>query len=260
MVRSGQHLIGLIRVRGKEPRRVFLTWVVLIPGDLLEAVVEGQVVTDGVLPPGLVAAVEGKIVGDVLVDLAQRHPLLRHALYCHGDESRVGVWRADQTEHVFWAGHGEPRAAVEIRQESGQSWKRSCRQTSVNARDRTQGRAAEVVSLGGGRQEPLGHLLDGVRRSWGAVQAEVTGIEAQSWKLQLGERLSTKRRRETLLGDEGRHLHLLCFSFLAVVLLSCTCTALYTCCCSPDYLYAAVRPTDVLIGYGGVSLSHTLWH
>lgn len=73
---------------------------------------------DGVLPPGLVAAVEGEVVGDVLVDLAERQPLLGRALYRHGNESGVGVRRADQAQHFVWTCHGEPWAAVEMREEA----------------------------------------------------------------------------------------------------------------------------------------------
>jgi len=61
---------------GPGGQRSGLTWVAAVSGNLLEAVVERQVVADGVLPARLVAAVEGEVVGDVLVDLAERHSLL----------------------------------------------------------------------------------------------------------------------------------------------------------------------------------------
>lgn len=164
---------------------------------------------DGVLPAGLVAAVEGEIVGDVLVDLVECQPLLGRALYGHGNESGVGVRRADQAQHVVRAGHGEPGAAEEMREEASEHWKASCRESSgasCDPRDGAQVWATEVgVTLDVGRWEPRRHRLAGLRRSWRAVQAEVRWIEAQRWKLLLGERASTQRGGQTLLRDEGRH-------------------------------------------------------
>lgn len=98
----------------------FLTGVVVVAGDLPETVVERQVVADGVLPAGLVAAVEGEVGGNVLVDLAEGQTLLGRALYRHGDEGRVGVGRPYQAQHFVRAVHGEPGAAVHMRQEAPQ--------------------------------------------------------------------------------------------------------------------------------------------
>lgn len=95
--------------------KVGLTWVAVVSRNFLEAVVERQIVADGVLPAGLVAAVEGEVVGDVLVDLAERQTLLGRALDRHGDEGGVRVRRADHTHHVVRAGQGEPGAAGEQR-------------------------------------------------------------------------------------------------------------------------------------------------
>ncbi|XP_077158755.1 protein SPMIP9 [Paroedura picta] len=47
------------------------TGVVVVAGHLAEAVVEREVVADGVLPAGLAALVEGEVVGHVLVDVAE---------------------------------------------------------------------------------------------------------------------------------------------------------------------------------------------
>lgn len=88
--------------------------------------------------------------------------------------------------------------------------------------------------------------LEGLRGSRRAVEAEVGGVDAQGWKLPLGERVSPERRGEPLLWDEGRHPPVL-FLLLPVVF-SCTCTAEHTCRCSPGYLYPAVQPTEELIG------------
>ena len=48
-----------------------------LAGDLDEAVVEGQVVADGVLPLLGVVPVEGEALGDELVDAAQCEPVVR---------------------------------------------------------------------------------------------------------------------------------------------------------------------------------------
>ena len=81
---------------------------------------------DGVLPACLVGAVEGEVVGDVLVDLAECQPLLGCGLYRHGDERRVGVRWADQAQHLIWVGRGEPGVAVEMREEATEHWWESC--------------------------------------------------------------------------------------------------------------------------------------
>lgn len=51
---------------------------------LNEAAVEGQVVSDGVLPGSLVGAVVRKSLHDELVDTRQSDPLLRTLLDGHG--------------------------------------------------------------------------------------------------------------------------------------------------------------------------------
>ena len=70
-----------------------LTWLVGAPGDLDEAVVEGQVVSQGVLPALGVLPVVGEAVHDELVDLTQREHLLGAALDGHSRERDVGVRR-----------------------------------------------------------------------------------------------------------------------------------------------------------------------
>ena len=85
-----------------------LTWVVLVAGHLLEAVVERQVVADGVLPAGLAALVEREAVGHELVDVAERELAFGRALDGHGDERRVRVGRPHHLHQVLAAGHGQP--------------------------------------------------------------------------------------------------------------------------------------------------------
>ena len=70
-----------------------LAWLVGRAGDLDEAVVEGEAVSDGVLPALLVLAVEGEEVHDELVDLAQRAHLARVVLDGHRDKRDVRVGR-----------------------------------------------------------------------------------------------------------------------------------------------------------------------
>ena len=63
------------------------------PGNLNEAVVEGEVVAQRVLPFLRVLAVVGKLVHDELVDLAQRQHLLTGRLDGHGGQGDVGIGR-----------------------------------------------------------------------------------------------------------------------------------------------------------------------
>jgi len=65
----------------------------LLSGHLDEAVIQGQVVADGVLPALLVVVIEREPVHDELVDAAERRALLRRALDGHGDERDVAVRR-----------------------------------------------------------------------------------------------------------------------------------------------------------------------
>lgn len=64
-----------------------------LSGYLDEAVVEGEIVADGVLPALLVVMIKREPVHDELVDAAERCALLRCALDGHGDECDVAVWR-----------------------------------------------------------------------------------------------------------------------------------------------------------------------
>lgn len=72
---------------------VALAWVVVVSGDLDEAFVEGEVVSDGVLPALLVVAVVRKVLHDELVDAVQSELLLRAAADRHHDERVVAEGR-----------------------------------------------------------------------------------------------------------------------------------------------------------------------
>lgn len=63
------------------------------PRHLDEAVVEGEVVADAVLPLARAVAVEGEALGDEAVDAAQREPPLGRLPDGHGDERDVAVGR-----------------------------------------------------------------------------------------------------------------------------------------------------------------------
>ena len=67
-------------------------------GDLDEAVVEGEVVADGVLPALLVLLEVREASHDEGVDLVERHHAVGRALDGHGDEGDVGVGRLDVGE------------------------------------------------------------------------------------------------------------------------------------------------------------------
>ena len=52
--------------------------------------------SDGVLPAGLAALVEGEVLGHVLVDGAEGEALMAGGLDGHGDQGRVRVRRPHQ--------------------------------------------------------------------------------------------------------------------------------------------------------------------
>ncbi len=65
----------------------------LLSGHLDEAIIQREVVADGVLPALLVVVIKGESVHDELVDAAERGALLRCALDSHGYECDVAVGR-----------------------------------------------------------------------------------------------------------------------------------------------------------------------
>lgn len=80
-----------VSAAGVQSPEAALTWLVWAAGDFDEAVVEGQVMTQGVLPPLSVFSVIRESIHDELVDLAERQHLLRAALDRHGSEGDVRV-------------------------------------------------------------------------------------------------------------------------------------------------------------------------
>ena len=64
-------------------------------GHLHEALVEGQVVSDGVLPALLVLGIVREVVHDELVDTTQGEPLVWRLGNGHGYESHIRVGRLD---------------------------------------------------------------------------------------------------------------------------------------------------------------------
>lgn len=81
-------------LRGRVQRPVVaLARIPRLPRDLDEAIVEGEVVSDGVLPGGELFSVVGELVADEVADAAQRQLLLRALQDGHGDEGDVGVRR-----------------------------------------------------------------------------------------------------------------------------------------------------------------------
>jgi len=58
------------RIRMERPKRSF-SWFVWSPRDFDEAIVEGQRVTNGILPSLLILTIVGKEIHDELIDLAE---------------------------------------------------------------------------------------------------------------------------------------------------------------------------------------------
>lgn len=64
--------------------------------------------SDGILPACFTLVVEGKVVGNILVNLTQSQSLVWCSVDSHGNKSRVGVRRPDQLHQVFLGGQREP--------------------------------------------------------------------------------------------------------------------------------------------------------
>lgn len=76
----------------------------------------------GILPASLAFVVEREVVSHVLVDLAQRQPLVRCPVDGHGNEGRVGVRWSHQLHELLLGREGKPAKvsssqAVHVRQE-----------------------------------------------------------------------------------------------------------------------------------------------
>lgn len=70
---------------------VSFAWFSFLSRDFHEAVVQAQVVTNGVLPALLVLMVVREPVHDELVDTVQCYFTVRSVLHSHGDERNVAV-------------------------------------------------------------------------------------------------------------------------------------------------------------------------
>ena len=88
---------------GQRPVISLARRVGLVSGHFHEALVQREVVADGVLPSATVVSVEGEIVHDVVVYLIQCQLLLWGALDRHGDEGDVGKWRSLVNFHQFFS-------------------------------------------------------------------------------------------------------------------------------------------------------------
>lgn len=113
-----------------------------LSGHLDEAVVEGEVVADGVLPALLVVVIKREPVHDELVDAAERCALLRCALDSHCDECNVAVWRLLRRllagRHKAQGGGHNPSAVPSVqvdqrgpREAQSRGWHSKRRQTPV---------------------------------------------------------------------------------------------------------------------------------
>ncbi|TNN40560.1 Zonadhesin [Liparis tanakae] len=98
LVGAAQEALGVLRV---DPPEASFPRLVLLPRNLDEALVEGQVVSDGVLrteTSGVGVSVVAEVVGDPVVDAGQRRLAALAALaalHRHADERRVRVRRLD---------------------------------------------------------------------------------------------------------------------------------------------------------------------
>lgn len=84
---------GVHELWSQRPVVAFARRVVLVSGNFHEALVQREIVSDGVLPASSVLSVEREVLHYVTVDLVQCQLLALGALDCHGDERDVGVWR-----------------------------------------------------------------------------------------------------------------------------------------------------------------------
>lgn len=90
-------------VQSPETALARLIWAA---GDFNEAVVEGQVVSQGVLPSLSVFSIIRESIHDELVNFTERQHLLRAALDRHGSEGDVGVrWLLVAVRVSPWTRH-----------------------------------------------------------------------------------------------------------------------------------------------------------
>lgn len=78
-----------------------LTWVIIIPRHLHEAIIERKIVTNRVLPAGLALVVEREVVCYVLIDLTESEPAISGTVYCHGNQSWIRIWWSNKFHQVF---------------------------------------------------------------------------------------------------------------------------------------------------------------
>jgi len=72
---------------------VALAWIVVVARDFDEALVEAEVVSDGVLPALFVLAIVREVANDELVDAVERQSFVRAAADRHHDHGVVAVRR-----------------------------------------------------------------------------------------------------------------------------------------------------------------------
>lgn len=100
--------LNQIELTWKKTEEEILTWVIIIPWHLHEAIVKWKIVTNGVLPASLALVVEREVLRYVLIDLTERKPSVWGAVYCHGYQSWVRIWRSDKLHQVFLRRQREP--------------------------------------------------------------------------------------------------------------------------------------------------------
>jgi hypothetical protein len=76
----------------KSPKAA-LAGLIRRPRDFDKAVVEGQTVSNAVLPALLILSVKGEGIHNILINLTEGAHAMRRGLDGHGDEGNVGIWR-----------------------------------------------------------------------------------------------------------------------------------------------------------------------
>ena len=202
-----------------------LTWIILVSWYFFEAVVEWQVVSDGILPARFTLVVEREVVSDVLIYLTQGQPPVRCSVDSHGDQSGVGIRWPDQLHQVFLRGQREPaqlpswtpsssrtqvrplhavvlrdegRARIARRAGSSQIW-RCVDSGTVEPEVRVRGGGGVVAQVVGCWRSALWTRQRGRRVVTVTVHAELGWLLAEAWEL-----WATPRRR-LALGLKWRH-------------------------------------------------------
>lgn len=117
MIRRSQHfepfapsqetsILKHVPAAGVQSPETALTWLIWAPGDFNKTIVEGQIVSQRVLPPLSVFSIIRESIHDELVNFTERQHLLWAALDRHGSEGDIGVrWLLVAVRVSPWTRH-----------------------------------------------------------------------------------------------------------------------------------------------------------